>query len=354
MVARVDPIGNWQVIGHTWAVQGLARSLAEDRAAHAYLITGPHGIGKTTLARALAQALECTGPNPPCGACRACQSIARNRHPDVQIIEGVPPRYNFDKDPPPPPRATDRERRTLRIAQIRELGHSISRAPFEGRWKIAILRRFEEAEDEAANALLKTLEEPPAHARLILTALDAGLVLPTITSRCQVLALRPVPPAEIESALVEKWHVDQARARLLAHLSAGRIGWAIRASADPGLLEARARSLDTLDAVLAEGRAERLSRAGELTKDKNAEKLPELLEEWTGWWRDVLLVRSGDLARATNVDREERLREDAARFSLDQVEGTLQALRSTGQYLNQNANTRLALEVLLLGLPYAR
>lgn len=352
MVARVDPIANWQVIGHTWAVQGLARSLAEDRAAHAYLLTGPHGIGKTTLARALAQVFECTGPNPPCGVCRACQAIERNRHPDVQIIEGVPPRYDFDKDPPAPPRTTDRERRTVRIRQIRDLAHSISRAPFEGRWKIAILRRFEEAEDEAANALLKTLEEPPAHARLILTARDAGLVLPTITSRCQVLALRPVPLAEIEAALVEKWHVDPGQARLLAHLSVGRIGWAIRASADTSLLETRAHALDALDAILAEGRAERLMRAGDLAK--NAERLPELLEEWTGWWRDVLLVHSGDFGRATNVDREARLREDASRFSLEQVEGALQALRSTGQYLNQNANARLALEVLLLGLPYPR
>ena len=170
MATRAEISNDWGIIGHAWAVNALARGIAADRAAHAYLFTGPHAIGKTTLARALAQTLECTADHRPCGKCLACQKIARDRHPDVQVIEGVPPRYDFDKDPPPPPRASDSERRTLRIKQIRDLEHTVSRAPFEGRWRIVILRCFEEAEEAAANAFLKTLEEPPSHTRLILTA----------------------------------------------------------------------------------------------------------------------------------------------------------------------------------------
>ncbi len=349
MAARADEFSNWRVIGHEWAVRGLARSLASDRVGHAYLITGPHGIGKTTLARALAQALECTGLHPPCGECRSCQQIARGRHPDVLMVEGVPPRYDFEQDPPPPPRSNDRERRTLRIRQIRDLEREISRAPFEGRWKIAILRRFEEAEEAAANAFLKTLEEPPARARLLLTARDASLVLPTIASRCQILPLRPLPIEMVERALTERWQVEPTSARLLARLSGGRLGWAVRASADPKMLEARRAYLDQLAEALCEGRAERMVRAEHIAKD--TEKLPELLEYWLGWWRDLLLVQSGDGDRITNVDREDRLREQAAHLSPAQVQKALQAVRETVHHLSQNANARLSVDVLMLDLP---
>ncbi len=344
-----DEFSNWRVIGHEWAVRGLARSLANDRVAHAYLFTGPHGIGKTTLARALAQALECTEPHPPCGQCRACQKIARERHPDVLTLEGVPPRFDFDKDPPPPPRSNDRERRTLRIRQIRDLEREIARAPFEGAWKVVILKRFEEAEEAAANAFLKTLEEPPARARLLITARDASLVLPTIASRCQVLALRPLPVEGVERALIERWQVDPAQARLLARLSGGRLGWAVRAGGDPKMLDARRGYLDGLEETLCEGRAERLMRAEHVAKD--TERLPELLEYWLGWWRDLLLMQSGDAARITNVDREDRLREQAAHLSLVQIQRALTAIRETSRYLSQNVNARLAAEVLLLNLP---
>lgn len=349
MSARVgDPL-KWSVIGYDGVVRALARSIALDRVAHAYLLTGPHSIGKTTLARAFAQALECTGAERPCGECAACQKIARNRHPDVQIVEGVPPRYDFDRDPPPPPRASDWERRTLRIRQIREIEHFVAHAPFEGRWKIVILRRFEEAEDPAANAFLKTLEEPPSHTRLILTARDASLLLPTIASRCQVFALRPLVLTQIEATLAAR-QVEPERARLLAHLSGGRLGWAIRASADPALLGLRQATLDALDAVLGEGRAERLARAGDLAKE--AEALPELLEQWIGWWRDVLLVQTGEGERVTNVDRQVRLEDQAGRFPLQQVQGALKSIRATSRYLGQNVNARLAMEALMLNLPF--
>jgi DNA polymerase-3 subunit delta' len=350
MAARAEIRVDWGLVGHDWVVRALARSIFGDRVAHAYLFTGPHAIGKTALARALAQALQCTSHNRPCGECPACQKIARDRHPDVQIIEGVPVGYKFDeKSPPPPPRANDWERRILKIDQIRAVQHDVSRSPFEGRWKIVILRQFEEANEEAANAFLKTLEEPPRHTRLILTARDASLLLPTISSRCQVFALRPLSPPQVETALVERWNADPATACLLARLSSGRLGWAVRASTNTSLLDARCTHLAALDAVLNEGRAERLSRAGDLAKD--ADDLPEMLELWLGWWRDVLLVQNGDGARITNVDYEDTLQKQAARFSIEQVQRALKSVRATARYLNQNVNARLALEVLLLNLP---
>jgi DNA polymerase-3 subunit delta' len=261
----------------------------------------------------------------------------------------VPVGYKFDeKAPPAPPRANDWERRILKIDQVRLVQHDVSRAPFEGRWRVVILRRFEEANEEAANAFLKTLEEPPSHTRLILTARDTSLLLPTIASRCQVLALRPLAPGLVERTLIEK-SVDAERARLLAHLSGGRIGWALRTAQNPALLDTRNECLDVLTAVVQEGRAERLTRADALAK--KSDDLPELLDFWLGWWRDVLLMQTGEGTRVTNVDRANILQEHATRFSFEQVNRAVKSVRGTARYLAQNVNARLAIEVLLLNLP---
>ncbi|MBI5300903.1 MAG: DNA polymerase III subunit [Chloroflexi bacterium] len=344
-----EPVENWGIVGHTWAVRALAHSVATDHFAHAYLFTGAHAIGKTTLARAFAQALECTGANRPCGQCPACIKIARDRHPDVQIIEGVPVGFKFDdKTPPPPPRANDIERRTLKIDQIRVLQHQIARAPFEGRWRVIILRRFEEANEEAGNAFLKTLEEPPKHTRIILTARDPHVLLPTIVSRCQTLALRPLARDEVENALVARWNIVRERAHLIARLSGGRMGWAVRASADSKLLDTRRTHLDTLDTILREGRAERFTRADKLSK---SDDLLQMLDAWLGWWRDVLLIQNGDDTRVTNIDRDPSLRESATRIAPEQTQRALQAVRAATRQIHQNVNTRLALEVLMLSLP---
>jgi DNA polymerase-3 subunit delta' len=319
----------WQVVGHEWAVDLLKRALASERVAHAYLLTGPPQIGKRSLALNFAQALNCLDEEKPCGQCLACRKIAHGSHPDVQIIEG--------------------EKGTLKIDQMRILRHEAALSPLEGQWKVYIMRQMEQATAEAANCLLKTLEEPPSSVILMLTASEAEALLPTIVSRCQVLNLRPLTTDTVQRALQERWGVDAERAQLLARLSGGRLGWAVAASQNDAILPRRERHLDEMMELMGQGRVERLEYAQQLSR--NAEAVPELLHLWLSWWRDLLLAASGSSAGIINIDRGDTLKAQAQRYSLSQVQNFVEALRAAVWRLEHNANTRLTLEVLMLSLP---
>lgn len=329
------------VVGHEWAIDILVGALARCRLAHAYLLTGPAHIGKTTLARAFAQALLC-GPEP-CLECRACQLIAKDGHPDVRLIE--------------PALSGSGRTETLRIEQIRSLQRELALSPYEGRWRVAILSRFHQASLGAANALLKTLEEPPERVMIVLTADSADLLLPTIVSRCQCLSLRPVPPERVEAALLLRWNAAEDQARQLAHLSGGRLGLAVRLLSSPRLLDQRREWLDGLEGLLHQDRTARFSYAERLSRLKKGTVVQDVLELWLGWWRDVMLIAgsaadpSAVSAVITNVDRADRIRMAAQRYGLDGAAAAVQAIRQTLWQLEHNANTRLAVEVLMLGLP---
>jgi DNA polymerase-3 subunit delta' len=307
----------------------LERSRANGRVAHAYLLIGLPQIGKTTLALNFAQALHCLGEDKPCGQCRSCLKIAHGNHPDVRVIEAV--------------------NGTIKIDQIRSMQREVALSPHEGRWKVYVIRQMERATTEAANCLLKTLEEPPAQVILMLTASDIDQLLPTIISRCQVLNLRPPSVLLVQKVLEGRWGVDPERAKLLARLSGGRLGWAVRASEDKAILRKRERRLDEMMELMGQGRVERLRYAQQLSR--SADGLREVLDLWLIWWRDLLLIKGGSSTEVTNIDREATLRSQARGYNLTQVRDFIEALRTAVWQLEHNANTRLTLEVLMLSLP---
>jgi DNA polymerase-3 subunit delta' len=155
----------------------------------------------------------------------------------------------------------------------------------------------------------------------------------------------------VEATLRERLATEPERARLLAHLSGGRIGWAMAARDDQRVLEQRRERIDELLAVIDAGRMERLDYANRLSQQ--GDRLKDVLELWLGWWRDLLLVKGGCAERVTNIDQVEALTGRAAGYRFDDIERFVRAIQRTLSQLDQNVNARLALEVLLLNLPRA-
>ncbi|MCS6802263.1 MAG: DNA polymerase III subunit delta' [Chloroflexota bacterium] len=334
---------SWGVVGQRAAVALLDRSLREGRLHHAYLLAGPPRVGKGTLALALAQAVNCAQAPPPCGECRSCRRVARGLHPDVVTLGLLADEKS----------ESGRLRKNIGIAQVQELHAELALQPYEGRARVVIVDGAERLSTEASNALLKTLEEPPANAILILLANEPDRLLPTIRSRCQRLDLRLVPEAEIAAELARRG-AEPAQAALLARLARGKIGWAIEALASADLLDARAERLDALLAALEEGTVERLERAGKLAARFSAsrEEVYETLDLWQSWLRDALVVASGGAADLlVNPDRQAEIEAAARACAPAALRTAIEALRRCRQQLEANVNARLALEAALLELP---
>jgi DNA polymerase-3 subunit delta' len=327
-----------KIVGHEWAVRLLSSAVANERIGHAYLITGPDHIGKMTLARTFAQALNCTAESGlrPCGECRACTLIHDDKHPDVRLIL---------------PEVSARGAPSIKIEQIRQLQQDLSLSAYEARYKVALLKRFDTANLNAANAFLKTLEEPPGKVILLLTASDSDTILPTINSRCRTVRLRPIAKMLIEETLMTGHHVKTEEANLLAHLADGRLGWAVRAHGDPDLLRERQAQLDSLYRALGGTLVARFALAESLSR--KAEALPPLLRTWLGWWRDVAMLAFGRRTddSISNIDQVELMHEMAGRWPKLGVLSAFKQTEAALRQLGQNANARLVMENIMLTYP---
>lgn len=385
----------WQTLGQEKLLPRLERALALGRQAHAYLLTGPPHVGKMTLAVDLACAMNCRASETgaPCGACGQCLRIRRGVHPDVQTLEMQQP-DDADAVGDPPPARRSPTRTVIGIRELKDFLAAVSLQPFEGARKVLIINDAGRLSPEAANALLKTLEEPPPQVVFLLLAYDEDELLVTIRSRCQPLALAPLSRAAMQRELTERRHTAPELAAQLYALSRGCLGWALTALADPAVLEQRQADLERLQETLAAGLETRFTYANEVARvfQSNREAGRELLALWLRWWRDLLLIKenaadavaAGDFGDAASADAESfgyaaadangykdgdandagnadnylhnadcraELQAAAAPLTTRQITRFIHRIMETQTALDRNVNPRLAMEVLMLDIP---
>jgi DNA polymerase-3 subunit delta' len=329
-----------EILGQDWVVSHLKAAMAAGRLSHAYLFLGAEGVGKETTARALAAALNCLTlleDGDACGKCPSCKRLAAGTHPDFLVIgpEG------------------SKSKTQIEIDQIRELRRLTGYPPLGGGWRVVLIKPAEALSalnDAAANALLKTLEEPPARHLLVLTARGEADLLPTIVSRCHKLAFAPLPTALIIRELEERRGLAPAPAALVAALSGGSLGRAL--TVDPEeLLKQRDQVIEDLSRLEKGSAAMALEWAGRLAK--NRADLDNFLLLAQLWYRDLLLAhfQAPDELFA-HQDLRAALRREQASGTPATWFANCAALSQASRQLQANLNPELTLDIMGLRLQH--
>jgi len=315
------------ILGHDRQKDILGRALAHGRVAHAYLFTGPEGIGKRLTAMAFARAIVCLEQRG-CGQCTACRKIDHQNHPDLHLLE---PDGN-----------------SIKIEQVRVFQRELNLKPLEASRKICLIDQAEALTVGAANALLKTLEEPRGDTLLILLSAQPNRLLATIRSRCQTLPFTRHPDRRIQQELEKQLGIDATESHILAALSEGSFKKAFGKDRELYVTQRRVL-LKTLTGLSPGSILPILTFAEELAADKTV--LPDILDIFQAFYRDVLMTLQGHAASTLiNLDLQEKVNRVASRMDVDSVLAKLEALTVTRRQIERNVNRQLALEVLLMNL----
>ena len=318
-----------EIRGNTPLVEQLRRSAASGRSSHAYLFLGGAGAGKRLIANTFAKALQCEGEKRPCDSCKSCHAFNHGNHPDVIYFQPL------------------KNGRTYTIEDVREqLLETVDLKPFQYEKKIYIIEKADTLNIQSQNALLKTLEEPPAHAVFLLLAERAEAFLPTILSRVVVMKIRPLSAETIADYLMQAGHLAE-ESYILSAYAQGRIGQALELVEDEGFREMRQDILGKLEALpsMSEGDAYLLAKEFEVYK--NDLRFLDIMELW---YRDLLTAKSlreeGYLIQRDKKDAIFRAAKEPAALLAKKAA----AVRTARMRLAQNANFRLTMEVMLMDL----
>jgi DNA polymerase III subunit delta' len=332
-----------KIIGQDKAIRFLKGAILKETLPHAYLFVGMAGVGRTTTAVALTQALNCLEPVQAegCGLCRTCRRFGqKGGFEDLVMVEP--------------------EKKTVGIEQIRDLERSLGFKPHYGRYRVTVVREAEQMTEEASNAFLKTLEEPPPGNILILNVIEPSRLLPTIVSRCQQVAFHPIPVSLMAPWLAANKGVKDESALLLAKLSEGSLGRAIDMWED-NYLEKRKDYLSKVlgfpalsdpDALqMAVDLARKGKRDSEGSEERGGAEIPLLLGLWKTWIRDLLVLKAGGAPEwLIHSDYAGPLKRSSETRTIDSLLEALRLLNQAEMDLSRTRNVDLMMENLLLSL----
>ena len=318
-----------EIRGNTPLVEQLRRSAASGRSSHAYLFLGGAGAGKRLIANTFAKALQCEGEKRPCDSCKSCHAFNHGNHPDVIYFQPL------------------KNGKTYTIEDVREqLLETVDLKPFQYEKKIYIIEKADTLNIQSQNALLKTLDEPPAHVVFLLLAERAETFLPTILSRVVVMKIRPLSAETIADYLMQAGHLAE-ESHILSAYAQGRIGQALELVEDEGFREMRQDILGKLEALPSMSEGDAYLLAKDLEGYKNDLRFLDIMELW---YRDLLTAKSlreeGYLIQRDKKDAIFRAAKEPAALLAKKAA----AVRTARMRLAQNANFRLTMEVMLMDL----
>lgn len=322
------------IVGQAFAQRMLANMIRREMIPHAALLWGPAGVGKLSLAKSFAAALDCTGRGDSvsaCGSCSSCRLLASGNHPDVRVVEP--------------------DGRHIRIDQIRDTIEAVSYRSYSSKWKVWIFRHADLMTEQAANSLLKILEDPPSNTVFILTAQNLYSILPTVVSRCRLVRLSLVPQETIEHLLLTRHGVSKEQARIQSYLCGGSVGAALEACSDQSLDEGRLAAIQSIRDLAGKPTWEVLAAAAHVNETTKGLALDRFLHILSYWYRDLLICRTvQDMDRVANIDMLDEARADSQRYSVAGLIRRLRYIFEAQRQLAANASAGLVLDRLYLAL----
>lgn len=319
------------IAGQTVALTHLKNALKKDQISQAYMLIGEPGMGKKTIAESFAESILCEERKPGeyehCGKCRSCHQVETGNHPDCIFVTHEKPNL-------------------ISVDEIREqLVSDVEIKPYQCSKKVYIVPDAEMMNEQAQNALLKTLEEPPEYAVIILLVANADLMLPTLLSRSIKLPLAPLPDQVIEEKLIKDYNIQKYRTSSIVKFARGNLGRAIEMSENDDFIEDKNTASDIMKKVVKTESYQWKDWIDELSKDKT--RLPFFLGLFMDWYRDILMAKSGaGRERLMFADEESVITEEAGEYDYEGLKYCIEAIEDAQAKVRANVKLSLVLENL--------
>lgn len=321
--------GFQQIVGHENVIQHLQNAIASGKVSHAYILHGEEGSGKKTIATALAKTLQCEeGKSTSCNHCVSCMQVDTSNHPDIIWVT--------------------HEKASIGVDDIRnQLNGDIQIKPYSSRYKIYIINSADKLTEAAQNALLKTMEEPPEYAIIILLVNNINRLLSTILSRAVLLNLRPIDKQIIKEFLMVKQHVPDYMARIAADFSGGNVGKAIKYASSEEFEKMKDDILHLLKYIGEMQISEIIAGLKTITANKTV--IDDYLDLILLWYRDILMLKAtNDPNLLLYKEEYQFIKQQANILSYDQIENIINSVEKAKLRLRANVNFDIAIELMLL------